>query len=107
MPGVTLNHDVSAQQQFPSDPRARLQSSQEALAHARIMQTNGTPFSPTSLETFMMTLALEEDVDLSGFSMASNNNVTSQAPQVSTAELNQFPISLLVPFLSSYHYLLF
>ncbi|KAF9311881.1 hypothetical protein BG003_006867 [Podila horticola] len=111
MPTATLNRDRTAVQQIPADPRERLQATQDAIALAQQYNqslANGTPYTPpTSLETFMLSIALEEDVDLSGFSSASNNGdgsissqlfsqinslqgtQASQAQDGSTSELNQ------------------
>jgi len=86
MPAATLNRDRAAVQQIPTDSRERLQASQDAIALAQQYNqslANGTPYTPpTSLETFMLSIALEEDVDLSGFSSASNSNDGSLSSQL-------------------------
>ncbi|KAG0334019.1 hypothetical protein BG004_000594 [Podila humilis] len=90
MPAATLNRDRVAAQQLPTDPRERLQNTQDAIALAQQYNqdlANGTTTcAPTSLETFMLSIALEEDIDLSEFSLVTNNNTTAQPPSTQGAQ---------------------
>ncbi|KAG0360726.1 hypothetical protein BGZ54_009413 [Gamsiella multidivaricata] len=109
MPAATLNRDRTAGQQHPG---ARSQLYQDQTEDARQLHDlaqqynqdllNGTPHSTPSIETLVMSMALEQDVDLSSFSMASQGDPqsslapnascdppSSQAGQQGYADINQ------------------
>ncbi|KAI1320439.1 hypothetical protein EDD11_000824 [Mortierella claussenii] len=108
MPAATFNHDRAVGQQLQA---GRSQSYQQMLddetnaarqAHNLAQQynqdlMNGVPNTTHTIETIVMSMALEQDVDLSSFSLASqgipshsnpSNNPSGQAQQGS-ADINQ------------------
>ncbi|KAG0211744.1 hypothetical protein BGX28_007506 [Mortierella sp. GBA30] len=108
MPAATINRDRAAGQQHPSlysmhqggligDDRQALNAMAAQLERAHQYNQdlqNGTAHADLTLDTFMLSMALEENVDLSAFSTASNSTSTlpsgTQAlSQADTANINQ------------------
>ncbi|KAF9964511.1 hypothetical protein BGZ70_006364 [Mortierella alpina] len=107
MPAATINRELAAGQQHPSlgnpmrqsalvgDDRQALSDMaaqlQRAHQYNQDLQT-GTAHADLTLDTFMLSMALEGDVDLSGFSTASQPSSNSQGqglPPASSASINQ------------------
>ncbi|KAF9112267.1 hypothetical protein BGX27_003705 [Mortierella sp. AM989] len=75
MPSVTINR-AAARSQMYQDPHVD-ESTRQALELAQQYNQNllnGVPNTTHSIETIVMSMALEQDVDLSSFSMASQRN---------------------------------
>ncbi|CAO3572682.1 unnamed protein product [Mortierella alpina] len=101
MPAATINRDLAAGQQHSSLGNPMLQGAlvgddrqvlsdmaaqlQRAHQYNQDLQT-GTAHADLTLDTFMLSMALEGDVDLSGFSTASIPSLNSQSQGLSPAD---------------------
>ncbi|KAF9091212.1 hypothetical protein BGX23_005384 [Mortierella sp. AD031] len=80
MPAATFNRERTVGSQFPGSARSQGFQDQESQAGAQVTTTGSAPFpmidgtAQANFDNFMMTMALEQDVDLSGFSRASQGN---------------------------------
>ncbi|KAF9931323.1 hypothetical protein BGZ67_005393 [Mortierella alpina] len=107
MPAATINRDLATGQQHPSlgnpmhqgaltgDDRQALSDMAAQLQRAHQYNQDlqsGTAHADLTLDTFMLSMALEGDVDLSGFSTASHptSSSTGQSlPPADPASINQ------------------
>ncbi|KAF9952348.1 hypothetical protein BGZ72_006350 [Mortierella alpina] len=107
MPAATINRDLAAGQQHPSlgnpmhqgalagDDRQALDAMAAQLQRAHQYNQDlqsGTAHADLTLDTFMLSMALEGDVDLSGFSTASHPTSTPPGqglPPADSSSINQ------------------